>query len=132
MTQKDIELILLRQWASYLTMPIFLAGADGNLLFYNEPAEAFVGRPFEQVADGELSLGKLTATFRITSPEGKPLRTEDLAISSALVKRRPAHDRIRYEGLDGIGREIEITAFPLDGQGGRNLGAVAIFWEAGT
>jgi hypothetical protein len=32
-------------------------------------------------------------------------------------------------GLDRVRRVIEITAFPLDGQSGRRLGAVAIFWE---
>jgi hypothetical protein len=25
---------------------------------------------------------------------------------------------------------LEATAFPLEGQGGRHLGAVVIFWEA--
>ena len=129
MTQKDIELILLRQWASYLTMPIFLAGADGNLLFYNEPAEVLVGRRFEEA--GEISLGSLTDLFRITSPEGEPVSTDQLAIASALIQRRPAHDRIRYQAFDGVMREIEVTAFPLTGQGGRNLGALAVFWEAG-
>jgi hypothetical protein len=31
--------------------------------------------------------------------------------------------------LDGIKRRIEVTAFPIEGQGGRHLGAVAILWE---
>jgi hypothetical protein len=31
---------------------------------------------------------------------------------------------------DGVWRKIEVTAFPVEGQGGRHLGAVAIFWEA--
>jgi hypothetical protein len=33
-------------------------------------------------------------------------------------------------GLDGVARQIEVTAFPLIGQGGHRLGGVAIFWEA--
>jgi hypothetical protein len=32
-------------------------------------------------------------------------------------------------GLDGIERDIEVTAVPIHGQGGRKLGAFAIFWE---
>jgi hypothetical protein len=33
------------------------------------------------------------------------------------------------QGLDGVPRRIAVTAFPLEGQGERHLGAVAIFWE---
>jgi hypothetical protein len=33
------------------------------------------------------------------------------------------------QGLDQVRRHIEVTAFPLIGQAGRHLGAVAIFWE---
>ena len=32
-------------------------------------------------------------------------------------------------GEDGVSRKIGATAFPLEGQGGRQLGAVGIFWE---
>jgi hypothetical protein len=42
-----VELILMRQLASYLAMPILLFDPAGNLLFYNEPAEALVGRRFD-------------------------------------------------------------------------------------
>ena len=35
MLQKAIEVILMRQLASYLAMPIFVVDPDGNLLFYN-------------------------------------------------------------------------------------------------
>ena len=38
MTQQPIELILLRQWASYMAMPIWIADSDENVLYYNEPA----------------------------------------------------------------------------------------------
>jgi hypothetical protein len=31
--------------------------------------------------------------------------------------------------MDGTLREIEVTAFPLIGQAGRFIGAVAFFWE---
>ncbi len=35
----DIEVILMKQVASYLAMPIFVVDPSGTLLFYNEPAE---------------------------------------------------------------------------------------------
>ena len=54
MAQKAIELILMRQLASSLAMPIFLVDASGNLLFYNEPAEQLLGSRFDET--GEMSM----------------------------------------------------------------------------
>ena len=31
---------------------------------------------------------------------------------------------------DGVPHRVEVTAFPLDGQGGDPVGAMSIFWEA--
>ena len=42
MAQKDIELILTRQLASYLATPVFIVDAIGTLVFYNEPAEVIL------------------------------------------------------------------------------------------
>ena len=41
--QKPLEIILMRQLASYLAMPIFLVDPRGDMLFYNERAEAILG-----------------------------------------------------------------------------------------
>jgi len=43
--------------------------------------------------------------------------------------RRPAHGHFWIMGLDGVRRQISVAAFPLQGQAGRHLGSVAIFWE---
>ena len=43
-----IQIILIRQLAGYLGMPLFLVDPKGDLLFYNEPAEAILGRRFEE------------------------------------------------------------------------------------
>ena len=42
-----IQIILTRQLATYLSVPLFLVDPKGNLLFYNEPAEAILGRRFD-------------------------------------------------------------------------------------
>jgi PAS domain-containing protein len=130
MTQKDIELILLRQWASHLTMPIFLTGSDGALLFYNEPAEVLLGVRFDEA--GEMSAARIARIFKTKNEDGSPMATEELPLMVALTERRPVHRVVRYEGLDGKARKVEVTAVPLAGQGGRDLGAVVFFWEAGT
>lgn len=127
MTQKEIELILLRQCASYLLMPIWLMDPDGELLYYNEPAEPILGRRFDEA--GPMPSEELSTMFLTTTEDGSPIDANDLPINIALTKRRPAHLPMRIRGLDGIWRMIEVTAFPIIGQGDRHLGAVAIFWE---
>jgi PAS domain-containing protein len=125
--QKDIELILLRQWASYLTVPIWIMDAQGMLLFYNEPAELVLGRRYDEF--GEVSVQELGTIFQTADEDGAPILAEALPIAVALRNRHPAHGRVRIRALDGPWRTLEVTAFPIDGQGERHLGAVALFWE---
>ncbi len=127
MPQQEVELILMRQLASYLTIPIFVVGMDENLLFYNGPAEVLLGCRFDEV--GEMPLKELSTIFQTTAEDGSPLPPDALPIAIALRQRRPAHRAFTYRALDGVERTIEVTAFPLEGQSGRHLGAVAIFWE---
>jgi PAS domain-containing protein len=125
--QQPIEIILLRQWASHMAMPVWIAGERGELLYYNEPAEALLGKRFEEA--GEMRLRDLPKIFETTTPEGEPLLPSDLPLAMALTKRRPAHLRVRITALDGETRLLDITAVPLQVQGGGYLGAMAVFWE---
>jgi PAS domain-containing protein len=127
MPQQAIEVILMRQLASYLAMPIFLVDPGGNLLFYNEPAEGLLGHRYEET--GEMPLAEWAQIFQPTSADGSLLPPEALPLVIALQQHRAAHLAFQIRGLDGVLRQIEVTAFPLEGQGGRYLGAVAIFWE---
>ena len=43
-----IQIILARQLAGYLSVPVFLVDQNGNLLFYNEPAELILGQRFDE------------------------------------------------------------------------------------
>lgn len=128
MAQKEIELILMRQCASHLAMPIWVMGADGELLYYNEPAEPILGQRFDEA--GPMPGEKLSTMFQTTAEDGSPLQADDLPVNIALRERRPAHLPFRIQGLDGVWRRIAVTAFPIEGHGGRHLGAVAIFWES--
>jgi PAS domain-containing protein len=127
MPQQAIEVILMRQLASYLAMPIFLVDPTGNLLFYNEPAEALLGQRYEET--GAMPLAEWTQAFQPTSEAGTALPPEALPLVIALQQHRAAHLAFQIRGRDGADRKIEVTAFPLEGQGARHLGAVAIFWE---
>jgi len=127
LAQQPIELILLKQWASYLAIPIWLVDEAGNLLYYNEPAESLLGVRFEEA--GEIHADQLAEYFQTTRLDGTPYPNEQLPIVVALVDRVPSHDTVRVRGLDDVWRTLAITAFPVDGQGGRHLGSVAMFWE---
>ena len=127
MPQREIELILMRQLASYLSMPILIVDPEGNLVFFNEAAEPILGRRFEET--GEIRRGTWSALFSPTDDDGSPVPREEQPLFIATEQRRPAHRRSWIRGLDGVVRQIEGIAFPLLGHGEHFLGAAGIFWE---
>jgi PAS domain-containing protein len=127
MAQQPVELILLKQWAGYLALPVWITDEEGNLLYYNEPAEFLLGVRFDEA--GELHADELADRFHTTALDGSPFPNEELPVVVALRERTPDHATLRVQGFDGIWRHLAITAFPVEGQGGRHLGAVAMFWE---
>ncbi len=129
MSQRALELILMRQLASYLAVPIFLVDPEGNLLYYNEPAERLLGRRYDET--GEMPLAEWASVFTPLDEHGVPLPPDAVPLAVAVRKRHAEHRAMQIRGLDGVERRIAVTAFPLEGQGGRVLGAVAIFWESG-
>ncbi len=127
--QQPIELILMKRLAGYLTVPIFVVDSIGNLLFYNEAAEAILGYRYEET--GELPLEEWGTMFSPIDTDGLLLQPDDLPLATALREQRPVQGGFRLRGLDDVWRSIEVMAFPLGGQGGRPVGAAAIFWQRG-
>jgi PAS domain-containing protein len=127
MVQKEIEVILIRQLASYLAMPMVIVNPEGTLLFYNEPAEQLLAMRFEET--GELTEDEWVNDLMLTDEHGMPVAPEARPLVIALHEGRPAHKTMWGQGRDGVRRHVEVTAFPLIGQTGCALGAVAIFWE---
>lgn len=125
--QNEIELILIRRWASYVMLPLFVAGADGRLLYFNDAAAVLLGRPFDVA--GEMQVSDLDDIFQTATEAGVPVPADELPIQIALTARRPAQRRFRIRALDGQLHVIDVFALPLEGQGGRFLGALAAFWE---
>jgi len=128
MAEKAIEVILTRQLASYLAVPIFIVDEAGVLVYYNEPAEKVLGLRFEDT--GEMSQERWSNLFEQKDDHGNPIPASALPLAQALRHGRPAHGAFWIRGLDGQPRRIAVTAFPLIGQARRNLGAIALFWEA--
>ena len=110
-----------------LAMPMIVVDERGDLLYFNEAAEPIFGRRFDET--GPLRRGEFTATFKPTDEDGTPIKREDQPLTIATDQQQPAHRRFWIQGMDGVARKIEGLACPLQGHGGRKLGAVAIFWE---
>lgn len=127
MAGQPIELILMRQLASYLAIPIFLADNSGTLLYYNEAAESILGGPFSEAEPMPAEVWD--SRFSPMDEAGGDLPLEENPLMVAVLHRRPAHSTMRVRGLDAVVRSIEVTGFPLIGIGFRQVGAVALFWE---
>jgi PAS domain-containing protein len=125
--QKNLILILAREFASKLATPMFVVDAAGDLVFYNEPAEDVLGRSFGEA--GEMPAAMLPSLFSPEDLEGKPLALDEIPLGIALLARKPAHRAFRIAGLDGRRRVVSATAFPLFARTDEVVGAVAIFWE---
>jgi len=127
MAQQPIELILFRQLATTLAVPVFLVDERGDLAFLNEAAERLLGIRFDDI--DRLAFETWTTTFRPRGGDGRPMTADELPLVRALRTRTPAHGPLVITGSDGVERTIEVTAFPLEGGHERLLGAVAMFWE---
>ena len=123
----DVELILMKQVASALAMPILLVASDGTLLFYNEPAEALLGERYDET--GEISYAEWAQLFKPMDRSGRQLSSDETTLGRAMRGNRPTHGEISLAGLDGVRRDLSVTAFPLVGQNDRHLGFVVLFWE---
>jgi len=124
---KPIQLILARQLASSLAMPILIVDTEGTLIFYNEPAEVILDQRFDET--GEMPVDAWTALFAAADEARNPIALEDRPTMMALSERKPFSRTVwmrcgRREWL-----HVSITAFPLIGEGRQFLGAQMIFWE---
>ncbi len=124
---KDLVLILAREFASKLAMAVFIADAEGNLVYFNEPAERLLGRTFAET--GEMPADRWAALFTTEELDGRPLPLERMPAGIALLERRPAHHEFAITGLDGVRREISVTAIPLLSSATTLVGVAAIFWQ---
>lgn len=122
-----VEIILARQLAGYLAVPIFVVSPEGDLLFYNEPAERILGARFEET--GKMAVEEWSIMFEPADEEGRPLSPEELPLVATLQKREPAMRSFFIRGMDGELRRIMTVSIPLLAQGKRFLGGMAMFWE---
>jgi PAS domain-containing protein len=124
--QQEVELILARQLAGGLAVPILLIDARGDWLYFNEPAELLLGRRFDEI--DALPLEARTAVLSPRDEDGRPMAAEELPGVRALRERRPVHGVLYIHGLDGVVRQIQATALPLESARGHLLGSLVVLW----
>ena len=126
-TAKSIQIILARQLASCVAMPILLVDAVGTLIFYNEPAEALLNQRFEET--GEIPADEWRELVAVEDEDRRPVLPEDRPKMVALLHRRSVSRAIWTRSGDSAWRHLQVTAFPLVGEGGQLHGVMNIFWE---
>jgi PAS domain-containing protein len=128
MSQQPVEMILARQLTGYLSVPVILVDTAGTAIFYNEPAERILGVRFEET--GRIEREEADRLVELTDDPGANPGDTVHPVEVALQERRPAHaHRLMLRRSDRVRLQIEVTAYPLIGQEGKLLGAVAMFWE---
>ena len=125
--QRNLLLIMARDFASRVATATFLVDPGGSLIYYNEAAERILGQPFEE--GRSMPASEWATAFDPVSESGEPLPLESLPLGVALTRHEPAHGSLRIVGGDGVARTIEVTGVPLFAHAGEFVGAMAIFWE---
>lgn len=127
MASQELEIILTRQFAECLSLPVFLTDTVGNLLFYNEPAEEILGQRFEET--GAMPVEDWSVIFNPIDDHGAPLSPEDLPLVRTLQSQSPQHGSFWIENLTQEKHLLSVTSLPIIGRDNRYLGAMAIFWK---
>jgi len=126
--QRNLILILARNFATRLATAVFLVDADGRVIFFNEAAEPTLGVRADDV--DQMPYETWTTSFAPRDLEGNAIAGDDLPSVKALREQKPQHDSLQITGADGVARQIVITAFPLTGGHGDVMGSVTMFWES--
>ena len=128
MAAYEIEIILNRQLAECLSIPVFITDTSGNLIFYNEPAEDLLGKSFNET--GEVPVEVWSTIFEPMDESSNRIPPEDLPLVRTLKECYPYHKTFWIKSLRGQIEKISLTSYPIIARENKFLGAVAIFWKA--
>ncbi|TFG78478.1 MAG: hypothetical protein E4H26_02325 [Flavobacteriales bacterium] len=122
-----IEIILSRQLADCLSVPVFIVDPEGTLLFYNAPAEGILGQKFQDT--GAMPIGDWGTTFFPHDGEGNHIPPSELPLVQTINNKEPAHKTFWINSLSGKSTKISVTSIPIIGRSNEFSGAMAIFWD---
>jgi len=128
MAAHEIEIILNRQLADCLSIPVFITDTKGTLIYYNEPAEKILGNRYDET--GDMPVEMWSTIFKPMDEMGIALPPDELPLVKTLKSCNPSHKTFWIENLKGEFEKISVTSYPILGRASKFLGAVAIFWES--
>jgi len=125
-SHRHIALILAKDLAANLATAMLVADAEGELVFFNEPAERILGRPY---AETQMTTAELARAFRPVDEAGEAVAVEDMPLATAFRTGMPSRGGFWIDAYDGRRRYIEVVGVPLFAQADRLVGGLAVFWE---
>jgi PAS domain-containing protein len=125
---RSLPLILARELAANLATPMVLIDGEGQLAYCNDAAELMLGRTLGEI--GATTAGEFGTLLELRAVDVSALRRRDSPPGKAFLEREPAHQRLLVTTLDGMHREVEVTAYPLFGRDEEMHGVLVVFWEA--
>jgi PAS domain-containing protein len=123
---KPIQLILARQLASCVAIPILLLDEKGTLVYFNEPAEGILHQRFDET--GEISAEELVRLVEVLDEDRRPIPREQRPTWIARLQHRPVSRTIwtRTENTDWL--HLQATAVPLVAEANQFVGIMHLFW----
>lgn len=121
---RPLELILARQWAALLSVPVLIFDAEGALVFFNEPAGLLLGRKYDEV--GVMVPAEWQSAFPMESAEGRALPPAELPMERALRQDLPVQVQVSVRAMDGVRRKAVVTAFPIRGLQRASVGVMTL------
>jgi PAS domain-containing protein len=127
MAAYEIEIILSRQLADCLSVPVFIIDTTGNLIFYNAAAEEVLGKSFEET--GEMPVEVWSVIFKPIDQFHAAMPPGELPLVKTLKDQLPYHKSFWINSLKGQVEKIALTSYPIINRENKFLGAVAMFWK---
>jgi PAS domain-containing protein len=124
---KPIQMILARQLASCMATATMLFDTQGNLIFYNEPAEAIFNARFDET--GEIKVDDLLSVVSVSDEHRQPLAPEARPGRVARLERRPITRTIWMSCNGSAWRRLQATAVPIVGEQDELHGVMQFFWD---
>jgi len=126
--QRNLILILARDFASRLATAVFLVDADGRVIYFNEAAEKLLAVRF--IEGTGMTAHEWSTRFSQVDEDGNPIPLEENPLGIAFREQRSNHRLMHIVDAEGGEHRLEVTAFPLLAHAGDIVGALAIFWES--
>ncbi len=121
-----MALILAKDLAANLATAMLVVDAQGDLVFFNEPAEHIFGRAY---AETQMNTADLARAFRPVDEAGESVPIDDLPLATAFRTGVASRGGFWIEAYDGRRRYLEVVGVPLFAQADRLVGGLAVFWE---